>query len=171
MTKKTAESELSQLKTALIYLGNHWETVGSQVLYYAMMSATPDELPRAIGEVSAFWQASLALNLLINKIKALPDNADDAAIRQAAFDASFEAIDARKWRKKIRPKSGNTCARLSGVRPQETWPIVTYRREANLSEADLSLANLDGTTGLTDKQLSKVKSLKGATMPDGTTHE
>jgi uncharacterized protein YjbI with pentapeptide repeats len=42
---------------------------------------------------------------------------------------------------------------------------------ADLSGADLSGADLRGATGLTDEQLSTVKSLKGATMPDGTIHE
>ena len=96
MTKKTAETELSQLKTALQHLGNHWETVGSETLYYAMMTATPDDFPRSIGQVGVFWQASLALNLLIEKVEALPENADDTAVREAAFDASFEALNARE---------------------------------------------------------------------------
>jgi uncharacterized protein YjbI with pentapeptide repeats len=41
---------------------------------------------------------------------------------------------------------------------------------ANLSEADLSLADLSGTQ-LTKSDLEKVKSLEGATLPDGTKHE
>ena len=41
---------------------------------------------------------------------------------------------------------------------------------ADLHGADLSKANLSGTH-LTDKQLANVKSLKGATMPDGTINE
>jgi uncharacterized protein YjbI with pentapeptide repeats len=39
--------------------------------------------------------------------------------------------------------------------------------EANLSDADLSRANLKGAK-VTDEQLAK--SLKGATMPDGSIH-
>jgi uncharacterized protein YjbI with pentapeptide repeats len=42
--------------------------------------------------------------------------------------------------------------------------------ETNLLGADLSEANLLGTT-VTDEQLAQVKSLAGATMPDGTKHE
>jgi len=42
---------------------------------------------------------------------------------------------------------------------------------ADLTNADLSGANLKGVTGITVEQLEKqVKSLKGATMPDGSTH-
>lgn len=41
--------------------------------------------------------------------------------------------------------------------------------EANLSEADLQGANLNGAT-VTTQQLEKVKSLQGATMPDGSKH-
>ena len=40
---------------------------------------------------------------------------------------------------------------------------------ANLSEADLQGANLHGAT-VTTQQLEKVKSLRGATMPDGSKH-
>jgi uncharacterized protein YjbI with pentapeptide repeats len=49
-------------------------------------------------------------------------------------------------------------------------------READLSnailiEADLSRANLEGVTGITIEELEKqAKSLKGATMPDGSIH-
>jgi uncharacterized protein YjbI with pentapeptide repeats len=43
--------------------------------------------------------------------------------------------------------------------------------EADLSEADLSEANLKDATGITTEELEKqVKSLKGATMPDGSKH-
>ena len=41
----------------------------------------------------------------------------------------------------------------------------------DLSYADLTDANLRDATGVTDKQLAKVKSLKGATMPDGQKYE
>jgi uncharacterized protein YjbI with pentapeptide repeats len=53
--------------------------------------------------------------------------------------------------------------------------------EPRVTDADLSNANLTGArqitrpgfkwAAITDEQLSKVKSLKGATMPDGTKHE
>jgi uncharacterized protein YjbI with pentapeptide repeats len=41
-----------------------------------------------------------------------------------------------------------------------------------LSELDISLegANLSGAN-VTDEQLAQARSLKGATMPDGTKHE
>jgi uncharacterized protein YjbI with pentapeptide repeats len=46
---------------------------------------------------------------------------------------------------------------------------------ANLVEASLSKAILDGAildgAEITDEQLKTVKSLEGATMPDGTKHE
>lgn len=41
---------------------------------------------------------------------------------------------------------------------------------ANLSKADLSRADLSGTE-ITSTELEKVKSLEGATLPDGTKHE
>jgi serine/threonine-protein kinase len=45
---------------------------------------------------------------------------------------------------------------------------------ANLSEADLNGANLIRAdlrgAKVTDEQLSRAKSLKGAIMPDGSTH-
>ena len=41
---------------------------------------------------------------------------------------------------------------------------------ANLSKANLECANLSGAN-VTDEQLAQAKSLKGATMPDGTKHE
>lgn len=40
---------------------------------------------------------------------------------------------------------------------------------ANLNEVDLNAANLNGAT-VTTQQLEKVKSLRGATMPDGSKH-
>ena len=42
--------------------------------------------------------------------------------------------------------------------------------QADLSGADLSGANLKGAFGITPSQLSQVKSLRGAIMPDGTIH-
>jgi uncharacterized protein YjbI with pentapeptide repeats len=43
--------------------------------------------------------------------------------------------------------------------------------EADLSRAYLSRANLKGVTGITVEELEKqAKSLKGATMPDGSIH-
>ncbi len=42
--------------------------------------------------------------------------------------------------------------------------------QANLYDADLSDANLSGAIGTTPEQLATAKSLKGATMPDGTKH-
>ena len=42
--------------------------------------------------------------------------------------------------------------------------------EANLGQADLSGANLSGAFGTTPEQLKQAKSLKGATMPDGSKH-
>jgi uncharacterized protein YjbI with pentapeptide repeats len=41
---------------------------------------------------------------------------------------------------------------------------------ADLSQADLSQADLSGAQDLTQKQLDKAKTLKGATMPDGSNH-
>jgi hypothetical protein len=41
---------------------------------------------------------------------------------------------------------------------------------ADLSGAILSQANLSGATGTTPEQLARAKSLKGATMPDGSIH-
>jgi uncharacterized protein YjbI with pentapeptide repeats len=49
-------------------------------------------------------------------------------------------------------------------------------KDTNLSGADLTGANLnetnlEGATGTTSEQLAKAKSLKGATMPDGSIHD
>ena len=41
---------------------------------------------------------------------------------------------------------------------------------ADLTGVDLAEANLEGAE-VTAKQLAQVKSLKGATMPDGTKHD
>jgi uncharacterized protein YjbI with pentapeptide repeats len=43
-------------------------------------------------------------------------------------------------------------------------------REANLSGADLTEANLSGAMFITEEQLKTTKTLKGATMPDGSKH-
>jgi hypothetical protein len=43
-------------------------------------------------------------------------------------------------------------------------------RRADLREADLSGANLTRVIGTTSEQLERAKSLKGATMPDGSKH-
>ena len=42
---------------------------------------------------------------------------------------------------------------------------------ANLRGANLHRANLEGAIGITNKQLEKAKSLKGATMPNGQKYE
>ena len=47
---------------------------------------------------------------------------------------------------------------------------ITILNEADLRGADLSEANLSAAI-VTTKQLEKAKSLKGATMPDGSIHE
>ena len=43
-------------------------------------------------------------------------------------------------------------------------------RESCLAHADLSGADLKDAIGVTKEQLEKAKSLKGATMPDGSIH-
>src|SRR5260370_6630806 len=60
-------------------------------------------------------------------------------------------------------------ANLSGadLRGAYTFGEEDYEEEADLSGANLSGANLTGAI-VTDEQLSKAKSLKGATMPDGS---
>jgi hypothetical protein len=47
-------------------------------------------------------------------------------------------------------------------------PVVDLK-EANLSDANLTSAYLNGARGWTEKQLRAAQSLKGATMPDGQT--
>jgi len=66
-------------------------------------------------------------------------------------------------------------ADLSGANLSKADLSVAYLGEADLSEADLSGANLSGTdlskAKISTDQLATAKSLKGATMPDGTIHE
>jgi uncharacterized protein YjbI with pentapeptide repeats len=57
---------------------------------------------------------------------------------------------------------------LIGANLDGAYLIESDLSEANLSGADLSFANLGGATGTTTEQLTKAKSLKGATMPDGS---
>ena len=56
-------------------------------------------------------------------------------------------------------------ANLRGVRLNDT-----RLRDANLFDADLSEANLEHAQ-VTDEQLAEAKSLKGATMRDGSVHD
>jgi uncharacterized protein YjbI with pentapeptide repeats len=68
-------------------------------------------------------------------------------------------------------------ARLKGANLSEADLSGANLSEADLSEADLSganfkEANLKGAIGITNEELEKqAKSLKGATMPDGTKHD
>jgi hypothetical protein len=59
---------------------------------------------------------------------------------------------------------------LGGIILQEADLRGVDLTEADLTEADLTGANLKGAT-VTDEQLLAAKSLKGATMPDGSIHE
>jgi uncharacterized protein YjbI with pentapeptide repeats len=53
---------------------------------------------------------------------------------------------------------------------REAQLIETNLRGADLLLADLGYARLDGAKGVTEEQLKEAKSLKGATMPGGSTH-
>ena len=53
--------------------------------------------------------------------------------------------------------------------PRAFGGTIILPNSANLSGADLSGANLSGAK-FTDEQLAEVRSLEGATMPDGTKH-
>jgi uncharacterized protein YjbI with pentapeptide repeats len=69
-------------------------------------------------------------------------------------------------------KANLRFASLKGAKLFGDGPIIggANKSETDLSEADLSRAELTGAN-VTDKQLDKAKSLKGATMPDGTKHD
>ena len=60
-----------------------------------------------------------------------------------------------------------------GYRPKQAHLMeVDFRlatlTKANLKSASLLLADLSGAKGVTDKQLSKTKSLDGTKLPDGS---
>lgn len=61
-------------------------------------------------------------------------------------------------------------ANLTGANLRSVVLIGANLIRADLSGADLSSTNLSDTKGVTDEQLSKAKSLKGAIMPNGSTH-
>ncbi len=82
-----------------------------------------------------------------------------------------------------------TGADLTGACLHKAFLMGTYFSEANLNKADLSRAKLSGANlseadlsgadltyanlnaaNVTEEQLAKAKSLKGATMPDGSIH-
>lgn len=60
-------------------------------------------------------------------------------------------------------------AYLTGFSSQTAFMLKEYGGVADLTEADLSGADLTYAT-VTEEQLDKCKSLKGTTMPDGSTH-
>jgi uncharacterized protein YjbI with pentapeptide repeats len=59
---------------------------------------------------------------------------------------------------------------LAGADLSQANLTIANLSQANLYQADLSNANLTGAIGTTPEQLAKAKSLKGATMPDGSKH-
>ena len=94
---KTAESELIQLKAAILHLANQWEKKGNQIASYTRRAATtPEDFPESIGEVRVYWQASTALHLLLENVEVLSGDAADPLIKCAAIDASAKASDGRE---------------------------------------------------------------------------
>jgi len=62
-------------------------------------------------------------------------------------------------------------ANLEGANLQYAQLWAANLEQANLEGANLEEAILQGAQNITESQLAKVKSLKGAIMPDGTIHE
>jgi hypothetical protein len=62
-----------------------------------------------------------------------------------------------------------TLTTLRKLDPDRKRLLIQFLEGASLSGADLSKANLKGTN-TTVQQLAEAKSLKGATMPDGSIH-
>ena len=89
--KKTAESELKQLKTALLDLADLWESTAR----VASRRTVPDreESTRNITLYGSFTQASTALHLLVEKIENLPGDARPEEVRDAARRSSIESGD------------------------------------------------------------------------------
>jgi uncharacterized protein YjbI with pentapeptide repeats len=64
-----------------------------------------------------------------------------------------------------------TFTNLSGANLSHADLHACDMHNTNLAGADLTGANLRDVIGLQDEQLAQVKSLAGATMPDGTVHK
>jgi len=64
-----------------------------------------------------------------------------------------------------------TFTKLSGANLSHADLHACDMHNTNLAGADLTGANLRDVIGLQDEQLAQVKSLAGATMPDGTVHK
>lgn len=62
-------------------------------------------------------------------------------------------------------------ANLTGAHLMFADLRLTTLTNTNITNANLMGANLSGAIGITNKQLAKAKSLKGATLPDGSKHE
>lgn len=62
-------------------------------------------------------------------------------------------------------------ADLEGANLQYANLKFVNLKYANIKDANLQGANLEDVNNITDEQLASVKSLKGATMPDGSKHE
>lgn len=87
--KKTAETELKQLKTALQELADLWESTAQTV----SRRTVPDQIDstRNTTLYGSFTQASTALHFLIKKIENLPEDAQVEEIKKAARLSSDEA--------------------------------------------------------------------------------
>jgi hypothetical protein len=74
-------------------------------------------------------------------------------------------------RKGLKVRKGLTVTNLSGATLREAQFCNAWLGGVNLSGADLEGADLEGAKGITTEELvEQAKSLKGATMPDGSKH-
>lgn len=92
MTQKPPEIELSQLKTALLFLAFHWETKAQEETR-RIYNLSPEDKVAVVNRYGSFTQASTALRLLIQKIEALAEDAPGDLAAKVALQASSEAGD------------------------------------------------------------------------------
>jgi len=108
-----------------------------------------------------------ALRLVIEEMRAM--NEERRRQRETTADMQEEKRRARELiADEYKRFEGSGDISNPAVRRADHREATLY--PADLSGADLSAANLAGAI-VTDEQLAQAKSLKGATMPDGTVHK
>lgn len=86
MTMKTAEAELGQLKTALLYLADQWAKVYAP-LYARDAQVDPMGGEWASGKAEAFRSNAVALRHLVNAVEALGAEALADQVRAIVSEA------------------------------------------------------------------------------------